>query len=144
MTYVNPNMGFCGSSYRASGWALLGEKRGTRYRYLDERYATDRALASAFGPHDDWGFVELLGDRFTSSVMSLAPLLVFWRPLTSTRAGRSAVPRVSWAGVPGSRARMSQPDPYPPIEPRPSPLPDPEPLPEPPTPQPPIPDPLPI
>jgi hypothetical protein len=44
----------------------------------------------------------------------------------------------------GTRAVMSQPDPYPPIDVPQDPLPDPEPLPQPPTPQPPIPDPQPI
>jgi hypothetical protein len=48
VTYVNPNMGFTGSSYRASGWHLLGTEPGTTYRYLDERYITDRALSAAF------------------------------------------------------------------------------------------------
>jgi len=46
VTYVNPNMGFTGSSYRASGWHLLGSEPGTKYRYIDGRYTTDRELAA--------------------------------------------------------------------------------------------------
>ena len=77
VTYVNPNMGFSGSSYLASNWRLLGTEPGTQYRYLDERYITDRELASRFGYHDDQGYSRLLGARFAISVMPLKPLLVF-------------------------------------------------------------------
>jgi hypothetical protein len=81
VTYVNPNMGFHGSSYRASGWHVLGEEPGTRYRYLDGRYITDRALAAAFGRHDDHAYRGLLGSRFAVSVSPMAALLVFHRRL---------------------------------------------------------------
>ncbi len=77
VTYVNPNMGFTGSSYRASGWQQLGTEPGTRYRYLDGRYTTDRELAARFGAHDDETYQRLLGCRFAVSVMPLAPLVVF-------------------------------------------------------------------
>ena len=77
VTYVNPNMGFTGSSYRASGWHLLGTEPGTTYRYVDDRYTTDRELAARFGQHDDRAYHCLLGRRFSVSVMSLEPLKVF-------------------------------------------------------------------
>lgn len=77
VTYVNPNLGFSGSSYRASGWTLLGDEPGTSYRYLDRRYITDRELAARFGRHDDETYRRLLGPRFAMSIMPLAPLLVF-------------------------------------------------------------------
>lgn len=77
VTYVNPNMGFTGVSYLASGWHLLGEEPGTTYRYLDNRYITDRELATKFGLHDDAAYNRLLGQRFGKSKMRLAPLLVF-------------------------------------------------------------------
>jgi hypothetical protein len=79
VTYVNPNLGFTGTSYRASGWRHLGDEPGTQYHYLDTRYVTDRALAAAFGRHPDTVYRQLLGDRFAVSVMVLAPLLVFHR-----------------------------------------------------------------
>ncbi len=44
LTYLNPNMGFTGASYRAANWALAGFETGTRYAYLDARYITDRQL----------------------------------------------------------------------------------------------------
>jgi hypothetical protein len=77
ITYVNPNMGFTGSSYLASGWRLIGAEPGTKYRYLDGRYVTDRELAAKFGPLDDEGYRRLLGARFATSVLPLKPLLVF-------------------------------------------------------------------
>ena len=81
ITYVNPNMGFSGSSYRASGWQLLGDEPGTTYRYLDSRYITDRQLEKRFGAYDDTTYRKLLGSRFSVSTMRLVPLLVFYRRL---------------------------------------------------------------
>jgi len=86
VTYVNPNMGFSGVSYLASAWHLLGEEPGTTYRYLDNRYTTDRELAAKFGPHDDDAYARLLGDRFAKSKMPLAPLLVFSRHLSKSHS----------------------------------------------------------
>jgi len=77
VTYVNPNMGFKGVSYRASAWQLLGNESGTTYRYLDGRYITDRHLAKDFGRCDDLGYRTLLGTRFAVSRMQLNPLLIF-------------------------------------------------------------------
>jgi hypothetical protein len=77
VTYVNPNMGFTGISYRASGWSLLGTEPGTTYRYLDGRYATVRKLALLFGEHDDSSYCRLLGSRFAVSRLPLDPLRVF-------------------------------------------------------------------
>lgn len=77
VTYVNPNMMFTGASYRASGWQRIGEEQGTRYRYLDERYITDRELAARFGPYEDRTYQRLLGSRFAYSIMPLKPLLIF-------------------------------------------------------------------
>lgn len=82
VTYVNPNMGFHGSSYRASGWQLLGIESGTKYRYVNGRYITDRELAAKFGAHSDEAYQRLLGDRFAASVMPLEPLRVFHTRLT--------------------------------------------------------------
>jgi hypothetical protein len=84
VSYVNPNMGFNGVSYLASGWHLLGEESGTTYRYLDNRYITDRELAARFGAHDDAEYGRCLGDRFTKNRMPLAPLLIFGRVLSSS------------------------------------------------------------
>jgi len=77
VTYVNPNMMFTGGSYRASGWRPIGEEPGTRYRYLDARYITDRELAARFGRHEDKTYRHLLGSRFAFSTMPLRPLLIF-------------------------------------------------------------------
>jgi hypothetical protein len=77
VTYVNPNLGFQGSSYRASGWHLLGTENAIKYRYLDGRYITDRELATRFGLYDDEAYRRLLDGRFAVSTMPLKPLLVF-------------------------------------------------------------------
>jgi len=79
LTYVNPNLGFTGTSYLASGWTLAGDEPGTRYLYVDGAYVTERDLARRFGSSDEVIVRQLLGPRFECSVMPLAPLLVFSR-----------------------------------------------------------------
>jgi hypothetical protein len=81
VTYVNPNMGFSGASYKASGWSLLGFEPGTAYQYLDERYITARRLEELFGPQDNDSYRRLLGRRFSVSRMPLDPLLIFHTPI---------------------------------------------------------------
>jgi hypothetical protein len=81
VTYVNPNMGFTGVSYRASGWTILGSEPGTRYKYVDGRYITDRQLLATFSTSDDAALVKRLGARFTSTSMRLMPLLIFQREI---------------------------------------------------------------
>ena len=89
MSYVNPNMGFNGVSYLASGWHLLGEQPGTTYRYLDNRYITDRELAIKVGSYDDDTYSRLLGERFAKNKMRLEPLLVFSRRLVQKNSSGS-------------------------------------------------------
>lgn len=79
ITYVNPNLGFSGASYLASGWAIAGVEPGTVYRYVDARYTTDRELERRFGFSDDRRLRQALRSRFGRSRMPLRPLLVFSR-----------------------------------------------------------------
>jgi hypothetical protein len=44
LTYVDPNLGFSGASYRAANWFYLGKETGTRYAYVAGRYVTEREL----------------------------------------------------------------------------------------------------
>jgi hypothetical protein len=43
-TYVNPNLGFTGVSYRASNWSLAGTEDNVVYHYINQDYVTDREL----------------------------------------------------------------------------------------------------
>jgi len=90
VTYVNPNMGFRGESYRASGWFRLGSEPGTKYRYLDQRYITDRELHARYGRRTDSDYFAMLGHRFAISIMSLNPLLLFARNIDSYASGKHA------------------------------------------------------
>ena len=77
LTYVNPNVGFDGASYRAANWTLYGLERGTRYAYLDSVYVTDRELTAQFGTSDAGMLTELLGDHIAFSIMNLRPLEMY-------------------------------------------------------------------
>jgi hypothetical protein len=77
LTYVNPNLGFNGGSYRASNWTLAGEEPGTAYDYVDGSYETGRALQHRYGTTDPSQLGEVLGSRYERSKMPLLPLSVF-------------------------------------------------------------------
>jgi hypothetical protein len=77
LTYVNPNLGFTGASYRAANWIFFGKEMGTRYAYVSSRYITDRALLERFGTTDFTILQTTLGDRFEVSDTDLSPLDVY-------------------------------------------------------------------
>jgi hypothetical protein len=77
LTYVNPNLGFTGASYKAANWVVFGRELGTRYAYLDNQYVTDRNLASSFGTSDPRFLRKYLGTRFEVSTIGLNPLLLY-------------------------------------------------------------------
>src|SRR5207245_11774724 len=69
LTYVNPNVGFTGASYRASGWVSFAEEEPTVYAYVDGLYTTERALVQRFGTSQPAELSALLGARFETSRM---------------------------------------------------------------------------
>lgn len=82
VTYVNPNLGFTGASYRADNWQLLGEEDGTVYHYVDDNYATDRALWNLHGYLPGITSDEELHEKrilVTQSKADLAPLALYIR-----------------------------------------------------------------
>lgn len=91
LTYLNPNLGFTGASYRAANWVLWGREVGTRYAYLDGRYTTDRELQRCFGSADPTTLTARLGSRFASSRMALQPLDLYVYPLDPSLRGRLGV-----------------------------------------------------
>jgi hypothetical protein len=77
VTYVNPNLGFHGSSYRANEWHLLGEQRTASYCYLDGMYVTRRMLGQLVGSINSHDQQRILANRLCVSPLQLAPMLVF-------------------------------------------------------------------
>lgn len=76
MTYLNPNLGFTGTTYKASNWKLCMQEKANGYIYLDKNYITQRR------------FEELNGNRMSIKViksrMPLQPLDIYfngWGPL---------------------------------------------------------------
>lgn len=93
LTYLNPNLGFNGASYKAANWMLYGRETGTRYAYLDGRYITDRQLTQRFGTSDATELPRVLGERIAFSRMELEPLLVYGYALDPRLRG----PHVRWS-----------------------------------------------
>jgi hypothetical protein len=80
-TYLNPNVGFDGASYKAANWSLYGCEQGTRYAYLDQEYITDRELTARFGTSDAEVLAAALPGRIEFSAMPLRPLEMYAYPL---------------------------------------------------------------
>lgn len=77
MTYVNPNLGFTGASYKASNWVYWGREGDVKYAYLDSRYITEQQIYQKFGTTDRQQIYSKVGNRFAESQIELAPLLLF-------------------------------------------------------------------
>ncbi len=81
VTYVNPNLGYRGVSYRASGWSQIGSEPTLPYAYVDGEYMTTRRLAAATGTFDRGEQEARLGARLRFCVLELTNLLVFHREI---------------------------------------------------------------
>ena len=77
LTYLNPNLGFTGASYRAANWTLLAYECGTRYQYIDSQYVTDRDLIGKYGTDNPMRLSQTLGTRLQVVHYGLAPLKIF-------------------------------------------------------------------
>jgi hypothetical protein len=76
-SYLNPNLGFRGTIYRASNWRLMGLERKERYLYLDGNYVTDRCMIDLFGTAKFELLKPILGERLERSKFNLLPLEVY-------------------------------------------------------------------
>ncbi len=77
LTYVNPNLGFFGSSLKASNWFFYGKEKGICYAYFDEDYITLRELGKKM---NIFGFEKsnyFLSERLKFSVQPLMPLELY-------------------------------------------------------------------
>lgn len=77
MTYLNPNLGFSGSVYKATNWTLFGREKKKRYLYLDSNYITDRQMIRTYGTADLQKLGLILGNRVLGSTLPLKPLEVY-------------------------------------------------------------------
>jgi hypothetical protein len=96
LTYLDPNLGFTGASYRAASWWLFAEEAKERYLYLDSSYVTDREMLRAWGTNDFDHLRSMLGPRIERSKHTLAPLQVLGHALGS-------------GGARLNRARLAEP-----------------------------------
>jgi len=78
LTYVNPNTGFNGASYKADNWVLLGTETGVRYRYVNSNYVTERSYFRSAKQSSDLG---LSKEVISFSQHELLPLKIFVRSL---------------------------------------------------------------
>jgi hypothetical protein len=74
LSYLNPNLGFRGTVYKATNWRLLGEEAKSRYLYIGGNYVTDRHAIRTYGTADVGRLAGILGAAFSTSMQPLLPL----------------------------------------------------------------------
>jgi hypothetical protein len=77
ISYLNPNLGFRGTVYKATNWRLLGEEAKSRYLYIGGNYVTDRYAIKTYGTADARKLANVLGSAISTSVRQLLPLQIF-------------------------------------------------------------------
>ncbi len=77
MTYLDTNVGFCGSCYLAANWYLFGAEKKDRYVFVDGIPVTNRQLVSRFGTARFDDLIGLLGERVTRTTCPLIPLRLY-------------------------------------------------------------------
>jgi hypothetical protein len=77
LTYLNKNLGFQGTVYKATNWVLFGKEKKIRYLYLDYDYITDRQMIREHGTADFEKLQLKLGRRITRSIHPLSPLELY-------------------------------------------------------------------
>jgi hypothetical protein len=81
LTYVNPNVGFMGASYRAANWLPFAEEPAM-YLYAGTRYVTAREVMQR-GAVPPLSGPKLDGEQIRLSQQALMPLRLFAYPLSS-------------------------------------------------------------
>lgn len=93
LTYLDPNLGFEGASYRAANWTLLGKEPKGRYVFVDGIPVPNRELMRLYGTARFDDLQVLLGSRVERTTMPLQPLCVFGFVLQSAIRGRRGAGR---------------------------------------------------
>ncbi len=77
LSYLNPNLAFSGSVYRASNWQLFAREPKQQVFYVDGSYVTDREVIRRFGTNDPALLPLHDGSPLSISRQHLLPLEVF-------------------------------------------------------------------
>jgi hypothetical protein len=93
-TIVDPNLGFAGSSYRASNWVELFSVPHLGYMYIDGQFCTRRQLIRTFGTDDPGELAIQLGSRLRLSGALKSDTMVF--ATATSRDLRFALRRVDF------------------------------------------------
>jgi hypothetical protein len=89
-SFVNPNLGFDGRSYKSANWMLFAREAATRYMYLDGHYRTMRFFVNNYGTSDTDQLRKKLGLSFQVSTVNFHPMWLLAIPLQ--RRARRAIP----------------------------------------------------
>ena len=78
ISYLDPNIGFSGSVYRATNWKIFAREKKTRYLYIDSKYVTDRYVIETYGSTNLSTLQKILGSRIKRSKMPVQPLDIYY------------------------------------------------------------------
>lgn len=85
VTYVNPNLGFSGASYRASGCRIVVREETVGMAYLDCNYVTHRRLVELTGQARREDQLRVLKGRLIISRFPMQPLDVYGYAVKTSR-----------------------------------------------------------
>lgn len=77
LTYLNPNVGYKGSIYKATNWTELAREWNVRYNYYHDNYVTDRFLVKHFGTCDAHKLAQKRIQAISFSQINLHPLKIY-------------------------------------------------------------------
>jgi len=77
LTYLNPNVGYRGTIYKATNWKIYAREHNVRYVYLNGNYVTDRFLYKTFGTANSEKLKEIGASDITFSKIKLHPLIIY-------------------------------------------------------------------
>lgn len=81
LTYLNPNLGYKGTIYKATNWVEYAREHNVRYNYFNKNYVTDRFLKKTFGTAQLKKLLDLKIADLEFSKFDLHPLQLLAYPL---------------------------------------------------------------
>jgi hypothetical protein len=105
LSFINPNVGFSGSSHKAAQFSAFAMEDGARYTYVDGEYQTMRKLIVRFGTFEVDKLRGKLGGRLAVNTLAMKPLILLAKPL-SRRAQKTLPPQPWQFHRPSSNAEL--------------------------------------
>jgi hypothetical protein len=103
LTYLDPNLDFNGTVYKAFNAKVLVQEVKKRYLYENGTYVTDREMIDRYGTADSCKLKKINTSReIKESILPLLPLKVFYYPVLNSSKGRTSVENQDYFSQPSN------------------------------------------